>query len=53
MTFIRCRNVFGSPCCYDQSAALPAFRSDIYDMVSSFDDVQIVFNDNDRIPLVH
>ena len=41
---------FRCPRCNDCSAAGTAFRSDVNDIVCSLNNIQIVFNNNDRIP---
>src|SRR5699024_10165113 len=37
----------------DRTAPVPAFRSEVDDMIRHFDDIQVVLYDNDRIPVIH
>ncbi len=46
------RNVLGSAGCDNLTATIAAFGSKVDDPVCGFDDIEIVLNDNDRIPFV-
>ena len=53
VALLHCGNLFGASLGHHRSAAVSAFGTHIDDPVGTLDHVQIVFDHNDRVPLIH
>ena len=53
MALIHFRNPFGRPFAYYLPTAKPAFGTDIDQPVSRLYDIQIMFDDNNGMPLIY
>ncbi len=43
------RHIFGGAFRHEVAACLPSFWTEVYDVVSTFDDVHVVLNDEDGV----
>ena len=46
-------HLFGCALCHDGSALSATFGSEVDDVVGTFNDVEVVLNDNHSVPLFH
>ena len=45
-------DLFGCSDCDQLTAPISAFRTEVNDVICNFDDIQVVFNDDDRIAAI-